>query len=505
MADELLTPPQPSTTQTMLSPDGIPGEVPVERVQDALKAGFKMGVNMTAPSGQTGVIPIDRAESAVKAGFKTGAASSASRQMQTSALGYLAPRNPSDTSGTYQDVSQTPTSLPGVSEGPNLAKSLAGGGADEQSQGVDDIEQGNYAQGAHEIIGGLTSSPGAYAAAGLGAAAAPVATVTGLGGSVLSQALGKAAGKHLGLTESQSNLLGDIFSIAGGVGGAKLGGAISSSSLPELISDVPGRLSSAKTDIVDLKDALFDRNYADTATQEPATKVLRQAAQDASDDLSISNRISENPSIRTTLEEPISDSLDKAQQLFQKIDEASGTDFKALNDKLENTEYQIRQLTDTEEDMAKEAALEKSRTGLIDKIAQAKQQAIKNGVSPDVLDEADKMFTKAQALKELQAKVFKNTSVVEGNQASGSNETVNVNNAVKALQKLQDNNKYGTPRLEQALGKDGAADLLDNMYAAQRLGLKAVNKTTLAKSIVKNLWKPAAGLYGGYHILKDLI
>ena len=59
-----LTPPQPppSTTQTMLSPGGTVADIPVERVQDAVSQGFKMGHDMVSPNGVAATIPLDRVE-----------------------------------------------------------------------------------------------------------------------------------------------------------------------------------------------------------------------------------------------------------------------------------------------------------------------------------------------------------------------------------------------------------------------------------------------------------
>jgi hypothetical protein len=57
-------------TIPMLSPDGTSGDVPSDRVPDALKAGFKQAVPMTSPDGKTGYIPAERARDAIKAGFK---------------------------------------------------------------------------------------------------------------------------------------------------------------------------------------------------------------------------------------------------------------------------------------------------------------------------------------------------------------------------------------------------------------------------------------------------
>jgi hypothetical protein len=179
-----------------------------------------------------------------------------------------------------------------------------------------------------------------------------------------------------------------------------------------------------------------------------------------------------------------------------------GTDFKALNDKLRNTEYQLRQLTETESDVAQEAKLEASRTAIIDKIEAAKQQAIDNGVSPDLLKQADQKFTQARALADLEAKVFKNPNIVSGNSALGTPETVNVNSAVKALQKLQDTSKFGSSRLEQALGKEGAQNLLKDMYAAQRTGVKALSRQQMAAKIAKWTGIGTGAIGGAYELVK---
>jgi hypothetical protein len=64
------TPTAPKPTQIMLAPDGTPGEVPVERVGDAVKAGFTHGVVLVSPDGQEGTIPAANAHAAATAGFK---------------------------------------------------------------------------------------------------------------------------------------------------------------------------------------------------------------------------------------------------------------------------------------------------------------------------------------------------------------------------------------------------------------------------------------------------
>jgi hypothetical protein len=59
-----------ATTVPMLAPDGTSGDIPQDRVQDALKAGFKQAVAMNSPDGKLGYIPVERQQDALSAGFK---------------------------------------------------------------------------------------------------------------------------------------------------------------------------------------------------------------------------------------------------------------------------------------------------------------------------------------------------------------------------------------------------------------------------------------------------
>lgn len=54
----------------MIAPDGTPGDIPFERMNDAKAAGFKAAVVMKSQDGQTGYIPADRYVEAAKSGLK---------------------------------------------------------------------------------------------------------------------------------------------------------------------------------------------------------------------------------------------------------------------------------------------------------------------------------------------------------------------------------------------------------------------------------------------------
>src|SRR5437899_1592358 len=57
-----------TATVPMFSPDGILGDIPYEKMQDARKAGGMPAVQVKSPEGEAGWIPANRMQDAVKAG-----------------------------------------------------------------------------------------------------------------------------------------------------------------------------------------------------------------------------------------------------------------------------------------------------------------------------------------------------------------------------------------------------------------------------------------------------
>lgn len=64
----MTTPANPMVS--MLAPDGTPGSIPTERVNDAVKSGFRLGIDLISPDGQAGTVPADKVHDALSAGFK---------------------------------------------------------------------------------------------------------------------------------------------------------------------------------------------------------------------------------------------------------------------------------------------------------------------------------------------------------------------------------------------------------------------------------------------------
>ena len=299
----------------------------------------------------------------------------------------------------------------------------------------------------------------------------------------------------LGLNAVRGGAVGGAVGGAhGGVKGAETGAALGAGA--ELAAPVISKAGDIAKGAGDLASQVIK---GEKVAQPAAEQALRSGVEAGAKEAEIT--VAQPKSLRASLEDPIQTLHASAKDLYHQVDTAAGTDFKALYEKLDNTESQIRELTDTEEDVAKEAKLEKSRQGLIDKINDAKAQAQSRGVDPKLLDQADAQFKQKSAMQDVETKLFKNPNVIEGNAAYGTPETIKLDSATKVLQKLKDTTKYGGSRLEQAFGKEGADNLLRNMYEAQRNGVRAASRQDIAKWVAKAAGVSGLALAAGEKIL----
>jgi hypothetical protein len=197
--------------------------------------------------------------------------------------------------------------------------------------------------------------------------------------------------------------------------------------------------------------------------QEPAQAAIREAT-GASGDATL---LEGNKSI---VDKPIANIFAKERAAYAQQDKVAGFDMKSLHDKLDATEEQIRNLTETEEDVAKEAKLEKSRTAIMDKIQEAKGRLRQAGVDPE---QAEGFYKQRKAAED-----FKKVIV---QQASSDGQSVNVDGLLESAKKLRFN-KYGD-RLEQFMGTDGANQFMQKLQDAQKLGVHAVKMRWIAASL----------------------
>lgn len=146
-----------ATTVPMLAPDGTSGEIPADKVQAAMSAGFKRAVEMTSPDGKAGYIPQERTADALKAGFKPTSAQTEQPGFWEN-LGHTFGIGKEEAAAREQEFKAHPLKYAAESLGGpayQLAKGAASGfmrSTSELGQAVDELRSGNPASAAVHAV-----------------------------------------------------------------------------------------------------------------------------------------------------------------------------------------------------------------------------------------------------------------------------------------------------------------------------------------------------------------
>jgi len=215
--------------------------------------------------------------------------------------------------------------------------------------------------------------------------------------------------------------------------------------------------------------------------QAPAKAALGTAAKTAGGEAT--------PAIRSMMDKSIANLAKTERATYDTINEAAGTDLKDLYD----YRTKLQDAIENPANIDREDLLQEKLKGLDEKITQAESK-LKEKIPDKSIEKAKQLTQKRYAQEELKKRLFNNESVVSGNAAHGAEESINVDAAIREVEKLNKPSRYapeGSPtRLEQALGKDGAQQLLKGLYDAQKAGEKAVS----ARKMLEMGLKLAGGL-----------
>jgi hypothetical protein len=189
------------------------------------------------------------------------------------------------------------------------------------------------------------------------------------------------------------------------------------------------------------------------------------------------------PSLRSGID--VQTPFAESKALYQTVDNAAKTDFKALYEKLDAAQDAAREAGIGSPEEAKAQLNIKNTQDAIDA---AKEVARQSGVADvdKTLAQADAKYAETQANKDLNSKFFGGSGVIEGNVAHGAPETINIGRAISVLENMDKPNKYGVSRLRMtSLGEDGAFKLKQYLYDAQNAGRKAMNARELRNTMLK--------------------
>jgi hypothetical protein len=189
----------------------------------------------------------------------------------------------------------------------------------------------------------------------------------------------------------------------------------------------------------------------------------------------------------TALDKHLSSLAENERTAYKKMDAVAEFDVKAEKAQLKNDQYKLKQLGNTEADVAQRAKLTESINDSTDRISQAEAKMKEAGINPK---EADAIHQQKMAGQDFKKSLVKNTRPTDG--------SVNVKGLLKDGQQLRFS-KYGD-RLEQFFGSKEAADnYMAELQKADQLGVHALKARKVA------LW--AAGLTGltGVEAAKHLL
>jgi hypothetical protein len=244
-----------------------------------------------------------------------------------------------------------------------------------------------------------------------------------------------------------------------------------------------------------IQQVLQGEKVAQPAAQQAVRRAVQGSAEAAGTaDKALASNIQTQPLLKgntTVMDEHLSALQKQEQSAYSKMDEAAGFDVKAEKQQLANDQYKLKQLGNTEADIAQKGNLIDSINDSQARIADAEAKMKEAGVDPDA---ADALHKQRLAGNDFRKVLIKSTS---------PDGTVNVDGLLKASKNLRFA-KYGD-RLSQFFGSSEAADnFMSDLEGAQKLGQQALTKQKIGVLVGKYVGLPILGAATGYETYQAL-
>jgi hypothetical protein len=286
----------------------------------------------------------------------------------------------------------------------------------------------------------------------------------------------------------------------GAIHGAEMGGALGGGgAAAEELSDVVGgavndfkasRAARASAPDVDtepgvIKQAVQGEKVAQPAAQGAVKKSMSNVAQDEG---VVSGTKS---SIRDSVEDVGDQVYAKSKDMYKQLDDASGGTWQRFDNKIRAINQRMRSL-DPDLDNDQWENLETAKNEAMVTQQNTIDQLVKDGkITPEAGQQASQTYKRSQALYDLDKAVKISSKGIRPEIAGkgASPEEIDPKMLSNRLNKM-----YDSGRLQEALGEKGAKEIINEMDAASRLKMSAINKNAMLKRIA--MWA-GAGLVGG--------
>jgi hypothetical protein len=167
-------------------------------------------------------------------------------------------------------------------------------------------------------------------------------------------------------------------------------------------------------------------------------------------------------SIRNTAHEAGDRIMADAKSDYAVLDKESNGRFQRFRDKMEANRRAMRDLTTSEEDVAKESRILKSQKEVEDEMGELYDEMKKKGVNPDLIDRADRNYRRAQGAYDVGDAIRRNVKGAHPDTSRAdiiehSPETLDPKGFHKTINRL-----YDSGRLQDFLGESGAEKMFDH-------------------------------------------
>jgi hypothetical protein len=279
------------------------------------------------------------------------------------------------------------------------------------------------------------------------------------------------------------NTSGAIGDVVGGV----------SSVLPMLLGDeasvgkVKGAIADTAESVAGKVKPLVSEEAAGVTGQPEVQSAVRDVAK-ATEPTAI-----ETPSVRSAVESAGDQVYSRSKSAYAQLDDATGGRYQRFTDQIRNLQNKMNEVAGIDDDAyesyeLKRNEIETTQNNLIEQLVQDEK------IDPKLAEQAKTDFKQSMALYDLDSAVKASTKGVRPEQATAGStaEMLDPQKLDVRLQKLNDSG-----RLAQAVGEDGATQLIQRVDGALRSRTAAISRAKFIKATLKYVGIGSAALATG--------
>ena len=265
-----------------------------------------------------------------------------------------------------------------------------------------------------------------------------------------------------------------------------------------------GAVADTAADVAGKARGLVSEDAAAAKAQPGVQGAIRDAAEQQSNLLRAKEGVGPEapPSVRDAVQNVADAIKDRSKAAFQTLDEASGGRWQRFDDALSNLRDKIDESAGVDEDAFEKYSqraqdIEAAQTDLVDSL-------VRDGkLDPDLAEQAKNDYKQSSALSDVSQQIRNSASGLRPELGEGTPETIDPAKLSPRLNKL-----YDSGRLQQALGPEGAAQLVKQVDNALQTKASAIKTAKLVKTVGKYagaavglgaLGHAAASILGGSH------